>query len=54
MLIGGSRVRIYNDVGPAKIRVYDRGIRVTTQREHHNTLIDASHGGRVGAQTGQP
>src|SRR5712692_489520 len=42
MLIGGSRrMLVYNDMEPSeKIRVYDRGIRVTTQESIYSTLID--------------
>ena len=42
MLIGGSRrMLVYNDMEPSeKIRVYDRGIRVTTEESIYRTLID--------------
>jgi predicted dehydrogenase len=42
MLIGGSRrMLIYNDMEPSeKVRVYDRGIRVTTEEGLHKTLVD--------------
>jgi predicted dehydrogenase len=42
MLIGGSRrMLVYNDMEPSeKIRVYDRGIRVTTEEGIHRTLVD--------------
>ncbi|HEY3302877.1 MAG TPA: Gfo/Idh/MocA family oxidoreductase [Candidatus Binatia bacterium] len=42
MLFGGSRrMLVYNDMEPSeKVRVYDRGIRVTTQESIYNTLID--------------
>jgi predicted dehydrogenase len=42
MLIGGSRrMLVYNDMEPSeKVRVYDRGIRVTTQESIYSTLID--------------
>jgi predicted dehydrogenase len=42
MLIGGSRrMLVYNDMEPSeKIRVYDRGVRVTTQEGIYNSLID--------------
>jgi len=42
MLIGGSRrMLIYNDMEPSeKVRVYDRGVRVTTEETIHKTLVD--------------
>jgi len=42
MLIGGSRrMLVYNDMEPSeKVRVYDRGIRVTTEEGIYSTLID--------------
>jgi predicted dehydrogenase len=42
MLIGGSRrMLVYNDMEPTeKVRVYDRGIRVTTEDSIYETLID--------------
>ena len=42
MLIGGSRrMLVYNDTEPSeKVRVYDRGVRVTTQDGIYETLID--------------
>lgn len=42
MLIGGDRrMLIYNDMEPSeKVRVYDRGIRVTTEDSIHKTLVD--------------
>ena len=42
MLIGGSRrMLVYNDMEPSeKVRVYDRGVRVTTEEGIHNTLVD--------------
>lgn len=42
MLIGGSRrMLVYNDMEPSeKVRVYDRGIRVTTQESIYRTLVD--------------
>jgi len=42
MLIGGSRrMLVYNDMEPSeKVRVYDRGIRVTTEESIHKTLVD--------------
>jgi predicted dehydrogenase len=42
MLIGGSRrMLVYNDMEPSeKVRVYDRGIRVTTQEGLYKTLVD--------------
>ncbi|MDE3179603.1 MAG: Gfo/Idh/MocA family oxidoreductase [Acidobacteriota bacterium] len=41
-LIGGSRrMLVYDDMEPSeKIRVYDRGVRVTTREGIYNTLID--------------
>jgi predicted dehydrogenase len=42
MLIGGSRrMLVYNDMEPSeKVRVYDRGVRVTTEESIHKTLVD--------------
>ncbi len=42
MLIGGSRrMLVYNDMEPSeKVRVYDRGIRVTTEEGIYKTLVD--------------
>jgi predicted dehydrogenase len=42
ILIGGSRrMLVYNDVEPSeKVRVYDRGVRVTTEESIYRTLID--------------
>jgi predicted dehydrogenase len=42
MLIGGSRrMLVYNDMEPSeKVRVYDRGIRVTTEEVIYKTLVD--------------
>ena len=42
MLIGGSRrMLVYNDMEPSeKVRVYDRGVRATTEERIHQTLID--------------
>jgi predicted dehydrogenase len=42
MLIGGSRrMLVYNDMEPSeKVRVYDRGIRVTTDEGIYKTLVD--------------
>ena len=42
MLIGGSRrMLVYNDMEPSeKVRVYDRGVRVTTEEGIHKTLVD--------------
>ena len=42
MLIGGSRrMLVYNDMEPSeKVRVYDRGIRVTTEDSIYKTLVD--------------
>lgn len=42
MLIGGSRrMLVYNDMEPSeKVRVYDRGVRVTTEESLHKTLVD--------------
>lgn len=42
MLIGGSRrMLVYDDVEPSeKLRVYDRGIDVTTRESVHRTLVD--------------
>jgi len=42
MLIGGSRrMLVYNDMEPSeKVRVYDRGIKVTTEEGIYRTLID--------------
>ncbi|MGH9395380.1 MAG: Gfo/Idh/MocA family protein [Terriglobia bacterium] len=45
-LIGGSRrMLVYDDMQPSeKIRVYDRGVQVTTQEGVYNTLIDYRQG----------
>lgn len=45
-LIGGSRrMLVYDDMEPSeKIRVYDRGVRVTTREGVYNTLIDYRSG----------
>lgn len=45
-LIGGSRrMLVYDDMQPSeKIRVYDRGVRVTTREGAYNTLIDYRSG----------
>jgi predicted dehydrogenase len=42
MLIGGSRrMLVYNDMEPSeKVRVYDRGVRVTTEEGLYKTLVD--------------
>ncbi|MCA1583167.1 MAG: Gfo/Idh/MocA family oxidoreductase [Acidobacteria bacterium] len=42
MLIGGSRrMLVYNDMEPSeKVRVYDRGVKVTTEEGIHKTLVD--------------
>ena len=42
ILIGGSRrMLVYDDMEPSeKVRVYDRGIRVTTQESIYRTLVD--------------
>ncbi len=42
MLISGSRrMLVYNDMEPSeKVRVYDRGVRVTTEEGIYSTLID--------------
>jgi len=42
MLIGGSRrMLVYNDMETSeKVRVYDRGIRVTTEESIHKVLVD--------------
>ena len=42
MLIGGSRrMLVYNDMEPSeKVRVYDRGVRVTTEEGIHKSLVD--------------
>ncbi|HSP98636.1 MAG TPA: Gfo/Idh/MocA family oxidoreductase [Candidatus Dormibacteraeota bacterium] len=42
MLIGGSRrMLVYDDVEPSeKVRVYDRGIDITTRESVHRTLVD--------------
>ena len=42
MLIGGSRrMLVYDDIEPSeKVRVYDRGIDVTTRESVHRTLVD--------------
>jgi predicted dehydrogenase len=42
MLVGGSRrMLVYDDMEPSeKIRVYDRGVRVTTEEGIHRTLVD--------------
>lgn len=42
MLIGGDRrMLVYNDMEPSeKVRVYDRGVRVTTEESIHKTLVD--------------
>jgi predicted dehydrogenase len=42
MLIGGSRrMLVYDDMEPSeKVRVYDRGIRVTTTEGMYDTLVD--------------
>lgn len=42
ILIGGSRrMLVYNDMEPSeKVRVYDRGVRVTAQESIYKTLID--------------
>lgn len=42
VLIGGNRrMLVYDDMEPSeKVRVYDRGVRVTTQEGVYNTLID--------------
>ena len=42
MLIGGSRrMLVYNDMEPSeKVRVYDRGVRVTTEETIYKTLVD--------------
>jgi predicted dehydrogenase len=42
MLIGGSRrMLVYNDMEPSeKVRVYDRGVRVTTEENIYKTLVD--------------
>jgi predicted dehydrogenase len=41
-LLGGSRrMMVYNDMEPSeKVRVYDRGVRVTTEEGIHNVLVD--------------
>jgi len=41
-LIGGDRrMLVYNDMEPSeKVRVYDRGIRVTTEEGLYKTLVD--------------
>jgi predicted dehydrogenase len=45
-LIGGSRrMLVYDDMEPSeKVRVYDRGVRVTTQEGAYNTLVDYRSG----------
>ncbi len=42
MLIGGSRrMLVYNDMEPSeKVRVYDRGVRATTEEGIYSTLVD--------------
>jgi predicted dehydrogenase len=42
MLIGGSRrMLVYDDMEPSeKVRVYDRGVRVTTEETMHKILVD--------------
>ena len=42
ILIGGSRrMLVYDDTEPSeKVRVYDRGVRITTEEGIYNTLID--------------
>jgi predicted dehydrogenase len=42
MLIGGSRrMLVYDDMEPSeKVRVYDRGVRVTTEDSIYKTLVD--------------
>ena len=42
ILIGGSRrMLVYDDTEPSeKVRVYDRGVRITTEESIHRTLID--------------
>ena len=42
MLIGGSRrMLVYNDMEPSeKVRVYDRGVRVTTEEGIYKSLVD--------------
>ena len=42
MLIGGSRrMLVYDDMEPSeKVRVYDRGVTVTTEEGIHKTLVD--------------
>jgi predicted dehydrogenase len=42
ILIGGSRrMLVYNDMEPSeKLRVYDRGVKVTTQEGIYRTLVD--------------
>lgn len=42
MLLGGSRrMLVYDDMEPSeKVRVYDRGVRVTTEEGIHRTLVD--------------
>ena len=42
MLIGGTRrMLVYNDMEPSeKVRVYDRGVRVTTEEGLYKTLVD--------------
>jgi predicted dehydrogenase len=42
ILIGGSRrMLVYNDMEPTeKVRVYDRGVKVTTQEGIYKTLVD--------------
>jgi predicted dehydrogenase len=42
MLIGGSRrMLLYNDMEPSeKVRIYERGVRATTEERIHQTLID--------------
>jgi predicted dehydrogenase len=42
ILIGGSRrMLVYNDMEPSeKVRVYDRGVKITTQEGIYKTLVD--------------
>jgi predicted dehydrogenase len=42
LLIGGSgRMLVYNDTEPSeKVRVYDRGVRVTSEEGMHRILVD--------------
>lgn len=46
ILIGGSRrMLVYDDMEPSeKVRVYDRGVRVTTQEGIYSTLVDYRSG----------